>query len=325
MRQGEDEEEKKEVELREQRRENPWVDESFTGLPALYTDPDGGKPEVEWAMAREMFGEGVKVVDRYNPADIHQGALGDCYLLSALSIMAQHPDLLDSVLMTKEANPEGVYKVQLYVDGQWKRMLLDERFPARRGEPLYARTPRDVKELWVMLLEKAYAKLHGNYEVIEGGFVSVALVHLTGGISELHNMHNKSGASKVASGEMWRELLELHRAGHLIGCGSTSGKDTNVVDGIAQGHAYAVLRVAEESDSRGTHRLLQLRNPWGHTVRTACAVLACRRPHPRRGRAGVDGQVGRRGSAVVECADAGEAGVRAGAGGQERRRLLDVV
>jgi hypothetical protein len=44
-----------------------------------------------------------------------------------------------------------------------------------------------------------------------------------------------------------------------------AGSDSDVAKGIVQGHAYAILNATEESDARGNHQLIQLRNPWGST------------------------------------------------------------
>jgi hypothetical protein len=38
--------------------------------------------------------------------------------------------------------------------------------------------------MWVPLVEKAYAKLHGCYEALQGGSVPYAFVDLTAGVSE---------------------------------------------------------------------------------------------------------------------------------------------
>ena len=40
------------------------------------------------------------------------------------------------------------------------------------------------------LIEKAYAKIHGSYEAIEGGMPIEAMVDLTGGLAERYELKN---------------------------------------------------------------------------------------------------------------------------------------
>jgi len=50
---------------------------------------------------------------------------------------------------------------------------------------LFSRSSK--QDMWVLLLEKAYAKLHRNYYTLRGGLVSEALSDLTGSpISVIH-------------------------------------------------------------------------------------------------------------------------------------------
>lgn len=64
-------------------------------------------------------------------------------------------------------------------------MIVDDRLPTEvgTGEWLLSRS-EDQTELWPNILEKAYAKLYGGYDKIEGGKVSYVLAELTGGQPE---------------------------------------------------------------------------------------------------------------------------------------------
>ena len=63
------------------------------------------------------------------------------------------------------------------------------RLPQRKGSYCYAKCS-DPNEFWVALIEKAYAKIHGSYEAIEGGMPIEAMVDLTGGLAERYELKN---------------------------------------------------------------------------------------------------------------------------------------
>lgn len=49
-------------------------------------------------------------------------------------------------------------------------------------------------------MEKAYAKLHGTYEMLNGGQMAEALVDLTGGVAEKFHLRAPETAESIESG-----------------------------------------------------------------------------------------------------------------------------
>ena len=56
------------------------------------------------------------VVDGVDPNDIIQGGLGDCYFLSSLSILAEHPKRMEKIFATPEI-VNGVFAAKIFLDG----------------------------------------------------------------------------------------------------------------------------------------------------------------------------------------------------------------
>ena len=253
---------------------NKYEDDTFEGRRALAITSEGEHivSTVEAWERPERFCAAPTVNetgDEYKADDIMQGALGDCWLLSAISVVAGDKTLVNKILVTKKINQAGAYVVQFFIDGEWKKVLVDDRFPCRRQRDGFAPAfvqSRAKNNLWGMLIEKAYAKFYGSYESIEGGVVHIGLAELTGGAAEFVDMEDDEGRAAVQDGSLWKKLLKYRIAGYLMGAGSPAGKDTDISNlGIVQGHAYSILDVAEVDDRNGSHELVCLRNPWGQT------------------------------------------------------------
>ncbi|XP_017641437.1 calpain-type cysteine protease DEK1 [Gossypium arboreum] len=197
-----------------------------------------------------------------NPSDVCQGRLGDCWFLSAVAVLTEVSQISE-VIITPEYNEEGIYTVRFCIQGEWVPVVVDDWIPCESpGKPAFA-TSRKGNELWVSILEKAYAKLHGSYEALEGGLVQDALVDLTGGAGEEIDMRSPQAQIDLASGRLWSQLLRFKQEGFLLGAGSPSGSDVHISSsGIVQGHAYSLLQVREVDG----HKLVQIRNPWANEV-----------------------------------------------------------
>ena len=199
------------------------------------------------------------------PEDAKQGALGDCWLLSAIAVLAERPALLRALFPAGGAlSRSGAYPVRLCLDGEWRVIVVDDVLPCTRfGTLAFSQAAR--RQLYVPLLEKAFAKSYGCYEAIEAGTCDEALGALTGAPCEQLRLQPRDGvAEPVDSDLQWTRLLSFREAGFLAGasCGSRDPAAVQLAEslGLQSMHAYSILDVRTTS---GGHRLVKLRNPWG--------------------------------------------------------------
>eukprot|EP00927_Polykrikos_kofoidii_P026441 TRINITY_DN23525_c0_g2_i1.p1 TRINITY_DN23525_c0_g2~~TRINITY_DN23525_c0_g2_i1.p1 ORF type:complete len:2086 (-),score=383.67 TRINITY_DN23525_c0_g2_i1:300-6338(-) len=229
-----------------------FVDVDFKPSQALHAK------SYEWQRLSKLSTPKLEV-DGFNPEDVRQGELGDCWLLSAMSCCASKRDLIEKVFSYSDEKV-GIYVVRIYHGGVFREVAVDDLVPTKYGQCSFATSRTSEQEVWVTMLEKAYAKVHGSYDAIVGGQVTEGLVAFTGGIGNSTDLQGKQALADISSGALWSKIEGFHKDGHLLGCGSHSGSDTDInAKGIVQGHAYSLLRVAEVDGNR----LLQLRNPWG--------------------------------------------------------------
>ncbi|PNH06942.1 Calpain-3, partial [Tetrabaena socialis] len=151
----------------------------FGGKKSAYQDPDFRPNEVSLAQVQQ--GE-LDRPDTVRAADITQGGLGDCPLLSALACLATRAGAVEKLFLTPEYNEDGRYQVRLWEkqNRRYREITIDDQIPVWRqgGQPCFARPTGN--EAWVLLLEKAVAKFVGSYHFLNGSNASWALEALTG-------------------------------------------------------------------------------------------------------------------------------------------------
>ncbi|KAK2186212.1 hypothetical protein NP493_210g00025 [Ridgeia piscesae] len=221
---------------------------------------------IKWARPKDLVPPGKEphlLVDGLSRDDIKQGILGDCWFLSSCAAVSQHECFMRKIIPDDQPlcgpNYRGIVHFRFWRFGQWTDVYVDDLLPTRNGQMMYAHC-EDPTEFWVALIEKAYAKLHGSYEAIEGGQTMAALVDLTGGLAERYEL-------KGADPSMYRHLLRAHKSGAFIAC-SRKGewREATMADanGLVSGHAYTVTKVMRVSHRMNDERLLRIRNPWGN-------------------------------------------------------------
>lgn len=149
-----------------------------------------------------------------------------------------------------------MYAVKICKNGEWKEVVIDDYIPCRHGKPCFSNAHGN--ELWVLLLEKAWAKLHGSYERIEAGFAEHVLHDLTGAPSEVIETED----------EKLFEILQRadkNKWAITASAGSTeNAKDALEKIGLIGNHSYGLINVVEFRDKfDDVVKLVKLRNPWG--------------------------------------------------------------
>lgn len=92
--------------------------------------------------------------------------------------MAERPDRIFNLFLLREFNNARYFSVKLLYKGKWRTIDLDEFIPTMYDKPAFSKSIG--AELWVVLLEKAWAKLYTNYKRIAAGYAEEAIHDLTG-------------------------------------------------------------------------------------------------------------------------------------------------
>ncbi|KAI3398414.1 hypothetical protein diail_9234 [Diaporthe ilicicola] len=234
----------------------------------------------------DIFDSPKFFIDGPTAHDVRQGRDGDCWLMAALCTISNKPGLIERCCVAHDQEV-GVYGFVFHRDGEWVSEIIDDKLYLTKPDydelcferilwedrervnseeayrkiyqsnsgALYFAQCENPNETWLPLLEKAYAKAHGDYSAIEGGYGGEGIEDLTGGVtSEIYT------TDILDKEHFWNEELMKVNQDFLFGCSTgVWGRGWGERKGIVELHAYSVLK-AREIDGV---RLVLLKNPWG--------------------------------------------------------------
>lgn len=239
---------------------------------------------VQWKRPKEICEDPRLFVDGISSHDLHQGQVGNCWFVAACSSLASRESLWQKVIPDwkgQEWNPEkpenyaGIFHFNFWRFGEWVDVVIDDRLPTIHNSLIYCHS-NAPNEMWCALLEKAYAKLAGCYEALDGGNTADALVDFTGGVSEDYELSEGDLVADEAKRNAFFEgVLKVHNRGGLISCSikatSAADMESRLACGLVKGHAYAVTDVRKVRLGQGLLAffksekldMIRMRNPWG--------------------------------------------------------------
>ena len=95
----------------------------------------------------------------------------------------------------------------MYKNGIKMYIVVDDMVPCQGGDVVFARS--NGPELWVILLEKMWAKLHGCYDRIVGGLEYETIRDLSGAPGYYYNSIEE---------ETFDKFLKYYAEDYVMGC-----------------------------------------------------------------------------------------------------------
>ena len=236
---------------------------------------------------------GALFVDGITATDINQGSAGTCYLLAALGAIAYNsPEYIQDSFID---NGNGTYGVRVYYNDQLTYTTVNTSLMVSNQYPNQVQLASDYSsgstlagEMWVSLLEKAYAQLNSQVNIvdrsgndwnkensiqaIEGGMAQPIkqFTNLNYDLYSLYNYYNPYGQTYSSSdpGTHKQAIIEALASGAIgwLASFKTYSNDSGQKTLVAS-HAHMVLGYNATTDK------FIIRNPWGGVSSNSSRVI----------------------------------------------------
>lgn len=246
----------------------------------------------DWARLPRLH-ERPCLFDRVSQDDISFGDREESrWFLAACAAVAEFPAWIESMFgRTQELECSGRYSIRFFHPGRrefvWVRV--DDFVPTKKGSPAFSGITLEG-EVWVALVEKAFAKLCGSYGNLDGGTNAFGMFYLCGGggaeswtrvrghrwrrsytvwtgrAPKAFNRKRSEGSFQdaiyVGLDRLWSRLLRY--SGLCYPMAVTLGHGPDEVEcGLLPDRAYSLISAREVPVGSRVLRMVFLRNPFG--------------------------------------------------------------
>ena len=218
------------------------------------------KLSIKWLRPKEIFKNEKYFLfnDKINIniSSIKQGNIADCYFISSIIGLSKFPYLIFNLFKIKEINSKGYYEIIFFIDGQFKIVIIDDYLPIINDNE-FCFSPSLNNEIWICLLEKAWAKVNGGYANIIKGYAHHVFETLTG-FPSLKLMH-----SSYENTYIWEYIVNSYKSNYII---TSTSKDNLKEKGLESNHSYTLIDYYELKNNNIRYKIFKLRDPNANKI-----------------------------------------------------------
>ncbi len=211
-----------------------WEDPEFSDDPNLFarvnadTNDLSKVKDIEFERPDENDQDGIQFffTNKNSNFDyefiINRGEINDKFFIGAvLMLFKRHEEFFRNLVLDQENITENIMAgfcgFRLFINGEWVNVTVDTRLPWHNNDNMSLSMATSNKgSLWLSLFEKAYAKVHKSYDILNNVSIKNVLVDLTGGVSKKIEIKDKMEDQDKKS--LFEEMRRCVQQKYLMGC-----------------------------------------------------------------------------------------------------------
>ena len=217
-----------------------------------------GKEKIEWKSADKIWGDEISIFGEIiSEDDIKLGMVKDAYFVAAIKALIKFPSIIIQLFKTMML-PKDDSGIQIFlkIEGVWTIYIIDNYFPVSKetGETIFCDSP--TKNLWAVLLEKAWAKANFGYGNIVQGLTSEVFDAFTPFITKPIN------PLKEDTETFWQTIKVVEKNNCIMTATVKEGTPGIEDVGLIKNYSFIFVSCQEETYKGNNYKLMKMWNPF---------------------------------------------------------------